>query len=174
MIKNLILSTLTLSGLLFAGAIHAEAYYVEPMICKGQWNKPPPQYHPSYERAGLKIISFWSVRSKDCSLVASSATESEFASGVEDVKFDSSLNLGSWIGAGLDKTGDTVTAQFGAWTQPLTLKVIKSQIVNGIQKDTLEGREVLFDDYYYDFQCEATVVKRPAHVENNTKNCPQP
>ncbi len=156
---------------LFAATLaNAKSYYVEPMICKGQWNKQPPAYTSGYERGGIKVTSFWSVR-KDCSLAPSSATGAEFASITDELKFDESKALGTWIAGPLQIKGKLVSAPMGAWGNPVKLKVVGSKSVNGVRTDLLEGRDIIFKDYYYDLTCEAVVVSSPSHVENNTGKC---
>jgi hypothetical protein len=158
----------------FAIGAQAKNYYVQPLICKGKWNKQPPEYHPSYEQAGIKVISFWSVRASDCSLAPSSSTASEYAPITEELKVDDSLEIGGWYGEPLKADGNKVSAPAGVWANPLELTITSTRTEGGVRKDQLVARDHLFDDYHYDLVCEATVVENPAHIENNTRNCPTP
>lgn len=151
-----------------------ENYFVQPLRCTGQWNANPPSYHPSYANGGLQVVSFWSVRAKDCTLRPSSGSHAEFASVGEDVKFAESDYLGEWFSGPVRKVEDTVILPFGLWGNVLKLKIKKSEVKNGVRVDTLSGRDVIDENYYYDLTCEATVVNSPSHVENNTGTCETP
>lgn len=161
---------LTIS-LVFSTLAQAELYFVEPMICKGQWNERPPGYHESFEKAGLKITSFFSVRKKDCSLANSSSTLVDHAYANEEIVFPE-YSIGNWLGSPLKIYGKKVIIPNGVRGNNIELTITSSSQENGQRIDSLSGREVLFDNYYYDLNCTAVVVKKPSHVENNTKNCP--
>lgn len=151
---------------------HAEEYFVEPLVCTARWEKQPKNAHESYEYATLTVTSFKSVKSKDCSIVDSTGTATDFGKDAFDgVTLNLSDDyLGSWFGGSLQKNGSTVLVPFGVWGEPLQLTIINSNVIDGSQIDVLTGREK-FQDTFYNLICQAKVVKTPTHIENNTKNC---
>ncbi len=153
-------------------ATSEEYYYVEPMICKGVWNANPPKYDLSYAQVALKVISFWSVRSSDCSLAPSSSTEANYAHANSELVTGPEMELWGWIGVPLKRNGDNIRAPFGAWSHKLELKIVSSRLENGVQIDTLEGRDQIQKGYYYDLKCEARVVHSPSIINNQTHDCP--
>ncbi len=150
----------------------SEKYFVEPLICKGKWNKAPKGWHESYEQASLKIISFKSVRAKDCALVDSTSEDVNYAQITGELKVDESLDyIGGWFGPSLYKKGNEVIV-LGSRTNEMTLTITGSSTdAKGRQIDTLVGREELYDDYHYDYTCTAVVVKEPVTVINATMKC---
>ena len=172
MVTRSVFAALFLAVFGFSSFASAKNYYVEPMICKGQWNKNPPGYHPSYKWAGMKVTSFWSVRARDCSKAASSATEVNYGATEAEVKFTEEGIMG-WYDQALTMEDGVVQAPNGVLPGEMELKITSTRIErDGKRTDTLEGRYKLFKDYHYDLTCTANVVANPSHVENNTKNCP--
>ncbi len=162
-----------LSALICVSFAKAESYFVEPLICKGQWNAQPPSYHSSYEYATLTVTSFKSVKAADCSLADSTGTFPDF--GQESQKktvFNHEFNLGEWFSGPLSKNGNTVSLPFSTWSDGLELEIQSSKMINGKRVDTLVGKDVIYDGFHYAMTCEAIVVDTPSHIENNTASCP--
>jgi hypothetical protein len=171
--KTLLFISLFCISMLFISKAKAENYYVEPLICKGQWNKTPTGYDASYEYATLTVVSFKTVKANDCSLVDSSGTAADFGVDAQQKTISNEVDyLGSWFSSSVQKNGNTVTLPFGVWGDSLKLEIQGSNVINGKQVDTLVGKDLIFGEFYYDLTCEAVVVKTPSHIENNTKNCP--
>ncbi len=149
-----------------------ELYFVEPMVCTGKINNKPDFMHPSYTYASVKIVSFWSVRKKDCRLSPSSSTSEEYAETAEDLIVDKSLDIGGWFDGPVKVEGNKVTAPNGPWPGPMELEIIDRNLTeDGTRIDTLKGRYQYSRDSYYEMDCTATVVTSPSHIQNDTKNC---
>lgn len=173
-------SLLVASALLMTGvSVNAapEIYLVEPMVCKGELNASIPGWADSYNRVGLKVTSFRSMR-KNCTLADSTATVPEFFEKTEQIATAMTPEIGNWFNHALTKDGDKVLIPSGAWTNDVELKVTGSKEVDGKRIDTLVGREVVLNkdgkEYFYDYTCEAIVVEQAAHIENNTASCSNP
>ncbi len=156
----------------FSAFAKSDLYLVEPMVCTGKINNKPDFMHPSFTYASVKIVSFWSVRKKDCRLSPSSSTSEDYAEKAEDLKVDRSLNIGGWFDVPVKVEGNKVTAPNGPWPGPMELEIIDRHISeDGKRIDTLKGRYEYTEDSYYDMDCTATVVESPSHIQNDTKNC---
>lgn len=151
---------------------HADLYLVEPMVCNGSINKRPEFMHPSFTYAAVKIVSFWSVRKKDCGLSPSSSTREEYAERAEDLVIPSGDEISGWFDAPLKVEGDKVTAPNGPWPGPMELEILDRNITkDGKRVDTLRGRYQYNEESYYEMSCIATVVENPSHIQNDTKDC---
>lgn len=174
---NRLSNFLILAGLLIvsSGAFATpELYLVETMVCEGQLNQRPPGWDSSFDKAHVKVTSFYSVR-RDCTLADSSATTATYFEAAAPIPEDSAPEITGWYGPPLKKNADKVTMPNGAWPDEVELTVTASTTSATGQTDTLQGREMVLQkdgqDYYYDLTCQANVVEKASIVENHTHTC---
>lgn len=167
-----LVSTLVLSA---SAQAAGDLYIVEPMVCKAVINQRPPGWADSYDKAGVKVTSFKSMR-RDCTLADSSATNPEYFRADETITIDPKPEIAGWFDAPLKKYGNKVVLANGAWPGEVELMIVSSTPTFAGSTDILEGRQMILQkdgqDYYYDFKCEALVVPTASIIENYTSSCP--
>lgn len=170
--KKFLVLAATVFGFSSFAFANAELYFVEPMVCSGKINKLPDHMHSSYTYASLHIVSFWSVRKKNCSLAPSSSTSTDYAEVESDLNLNKDVEIGGWLDVPVKVDGVKVTIPNGPWGGAMDLEIVETRLTDdGQREDVLKGRYQYAEDTYYDMVCTASVVENPNHIQNDTINC---